>query len=226
MNKELFRTWYKVLYNKLLNTSYFTSLITSLNNEYKEGYIFPKKKNVFNCFKLTNYNDLRVVVLGKHSYTTKDSLGIPFSNNDNIRESSFSPSLLKIKDCIERDVKDGVYLDFDPTLKNWGEQGVLLLNTSLTSSKEDGDSHRKYWNRFIKNIISIIDDNKSGIIFLLWGPEAREYKKLINNKKHYILEYTSPMYAVNNNIDWKCPHFKEVNKIIEQNNGKEFIINW
>lgn len=225
MYKNLFKTWYSILYPNLISNNYFNKLITFLNKEYKTKQIYPKKQDVFNCFKLTNYHDLKVVILGNEPYFNK-ATGLAFANKDNIRESVFSPSLLKIKDCIERDIKDGLYLDFDPTLEKWAKQGILLLNTSLTVVNNKPYSHEKYWNKFTKNVIKTINDEKTSIIFLLWGPEAREYKDLINHKRHYILEYTNPIYAVNNNIDWKCPHFKEVNNILEQNNGREFIVNW
>ena len=225
--KKVFKTWYNPL-SKHLNkqSNYYNKLFEFLNLSYKVKLIYPEKKNVFKTLQLTDYNNLKVVIVGEDSYPNNKATGIAFANEDNIRESSFSPSLLKIKDCIEQNVYNGLYLNFDPTLENWCEQGVLLLNTSLTAEANNANSHTKYWNRFITNLLTTVNENKTGIIFCFWGNQAKQFKDLINTNHHYILEYINPSEAVIQNIDWKCTHFNDINTIITKNNGKSECIEW
>lgn len=225
MNKSLLETWYNPL-EQFINTEYMKKLFTFLNKEYNNKIVYPNKNKVFRVFQKTNYNEVRVIILGQDPYPDGSGTGVAFANEDNIRESSFSPSLIKIKDCIERTNKDGLYIDFDPTLEKWIKQGVLLLNSSLTVVKNKPGSHTIYWKNFIKEIIKILNNNKTGLIFCLWGNQAKQFKQFINSSNHYILECSHPASACYNNVDWDCNHFNKINQIITEQNGEEFKINW
>ena len=223
-SSKLFNTWNGPI-NKLIESNYFNGLLNFLKKNYKYLNICPEQKNVFKAFELTDYNNLKVVILGKDPYSDgKSATGLAFANED--KGGVISPSLVKIKECIETTIYNGLNLDFNPNLESWAEQGVLLLNTALTVEKDKIGSHEIYWKEFTKTVIETINDNHSGIIFMLWGKDAQAFDILINKKKHYVLKDRHPAYADYNNIAWNCNHFTEANKLIEENNGKEFCIKW
>lgn len=209
--EQLFKSWYIYL-KDFLNQEYFQKLFLFINESYKQKVIYPDKKNIFKALQQTNFSELRVVLIGDNPYQGNKATGLAFANEDNIRESTFSPLLLDVKDNIEQEIYNGLYLGFDPTLENWSKQGVLLLNKSLTVEANKPDSHTKYWNRFFREIITIINENKTGIIFCFMESENSELKKLINTNIHYIVDEEYP--------------FKEINNIIEKNNGKSELIIW
>lgn len=228
LNKQIFSTWYPCLKSFVDNSNYFDNLIKFIEGSYKKSFISPgKRKDIFKPFQIGDYSKVRVVILGDGLYSNSEATGLAFANTDKkLRESDFSPSLLKIKDTVEESVKDGLYLNFDPTLENWSEQGVLMLNTSLTCIYKDPKSHAKYWNRFIKYILQTINDEKTGIIFCLWGDYAQSFREIINQKNHYVLECENPIDSVIKNKKWDCDHFERINEIITQQNGGQYCINW
>lgn len=210
--KLLFNDWYPYLKELLNNSVYYNNLFVYINEIYKQKVIFPEKRYIFNAFRMTSFKDLRVVILRNEPYGNSKDIGLAIANKDDIRESSFSPYLHKLRQDIERELYNGFQLNFDPTLTHWCEQGVLLLNTALTVESNKPGSHFKYWNRFTKDIISIINNNKTGIIFCMLDTNTSQYKELINENVHYIIDSDFP--------------YKEINKLIEQSNGKEFKIFW
>jgi len=231
MQKEVyevvFNTWSKPLLN-LLQTEYFQKLVNFLNKAYASKIVYPNKLNIFKAFKLTTYNELKVVIIGKGPYSFNNmATGLAFANEDSIiGDEKLSPSLLKIKQCVEQNVYNGFKLNFDQTLESWAKQGVLLLNTSLSVENGKINSHYKYWVKFIIKTIETINDNNSGIIFLLWGEDAQNYEEYISLSKNYVLKFNHPSWAVENKIPWNCNHFTKANEIIKRNNGSEFCIEW
>lgn len=223
---KLFGDWNNYL-KDFFKSNYIHNLFLFINEVYNSNTkVEPlTKSKIFKAFKLTQMKDLKVVIIGQDPYPDGSATGLAFANEDEVRGVT-SPSLLKISECIEQNVKQGFNLDFDPTLISWAEQGVLLLNTALTVQKYKIGSHSKYWKKFTTEIIKTINDNKPGTVFLLWGEHAKSYKHLINKDLHYVLEYYHPSYAARNKFFWNCTHFNEVNKIIEENNGKSECINW
>jgi uracil-DNA glycosylase len=230
MDEEVFEivfdTWVKPLYN-LLKTDYFYRLTDFIGKSYDKTTVYPNKKYIFKAFKECPYKDLKIVILGKDPYPDGSATGLAFANSDlKMGDSKLSPSLKVIKDCIENSIYDGLNLDFDQTLTSWSKQGVLLLNTALTVERHIIGSHHKYWQKFTSEVLKIINDNNSGIIFMLWGKEAQMYEDYISLTRHYVLKCNHPSWAARNNISWDCNHFVKANELIEKNNGKEYCIKW
>lgn len=213
----------------LFDSSYMAKLLSFIQQENKVGIVYPKQKDIFKAFKLTNFEDVRVVIIGQDPYFTEsngipDATGLAFANP--IEKLNPNSSLEMIWKCIERSCYNGVRLDFDYTLEEWAEQGVLLLNTALTVKKYSAGSHTKPWDNFTKYILQCLNAKKTGLHFCFWGNHAKEYNYHINDKKHFKYEFTHPAYAARQGIDWGCPHFKDINVKIAEQNGEEFCIRW
>ena len=190
--------------------------------------IYPLQKNIFNAFKYTAWDNVKVVILGQDPYHTPNIAdGLAFSSG---KEKTCPPSLKNILKEIEDDVYKGLNLETysftDYSLKRWAEQGVLLLNTSLTVEEGLPGSHLEIWKDFTKNVIKLLNLEKNSVIFLLWGEKAKQYKVLINPEKHYILEAAHPSPLSAHNGFFGCKHFSKTNEIIESINGKENSIKW
>ena len=219
--KQIGEGWAKRLQGTL-KSEYMNKLMDFLNTEFKEKKIYPEKANVFRAFRETSYEELKVVILGQDPYyKEKMATGLAFGNRFDV--VGYSPSLIKIFQQVEREFHDGLYLDFDWSMQDWANQGVLMLNTALTVIHGNPGSHSKPWDKFTTAVINEINEYNSGIIFLLWVAHAKKYKSIIGGH-HHVLMYEHPAYAVRQSRDWKCPHFKEVNKILEEKYGE--IIKW
>jgi uracil-DNA glycosylase len=209
----------------MLDTFYFKKLLQFIVKEYGDKDVVPEiRTEIFDAFKYTDYKKLKVVIIGDEPYHDYNSIGIAFANVERIGDIP-SPALLKIIDCIEYNVLNGLYLA-EHELTNWCEQGILMLNTSLTSQLNHKGSHHKYWNKFTRETLTKLSEEQTGIIYCLWGSQAQSFKEFINPKMNYILEYNSPQDAVESDKDWNCPHFKEINDILENNYGKSECIDW
>jgi len=210
-----------------VKSDYFVNLIKNLSRSYDKSEIYPNKKDVFRIFRNSDPKNIKVVILGQDPYTTGHANGYAFANNDDA--INLSPSLNKIFKCIETQY-DTTLIDPDVTLENWVRQGVFLYNTALTVQKGMVNSHLEIWNDFTKFIINFIIDNNAGVIFCLWGNKSQHAfnSSVKTSKKNFYEKLTCPhpAYACDNNIDWNCTHFKQVNEIIEGQNGKEFCIKW
>lgn len=179
--------WDKIL-SEEKEKEYFKKLIFFLNNENKTKTIYPKKEDLFKALKYTDYEDVKVVILGQDPYHGEgEANGLCFSVNNGIK---IPPSLRNIF----KELKEDLNINRTNTdLTDWAKQGVLLLNTVLTVEKDKPFSHRnKGWEIFTDSIISKLNEREKMIIFVLWGSAAREKKKLITNKIHKIVESTHP----------------------------------
>ena len=168
---------------------YFVSMLKHLQIEYKNKIIFPPKKDVFKALRLTDYDDIKVVIIGQDPYHgTGEAEGLSFSVQDGIRKP---PSLKNIF----KELKDDLGYD-EPesgSLIKWAKEGVLLLNAILTVEKDKPLSHKRLeWERFTDEIIKKINEKETPVVFILWGAYARSKKRLITDKKHYIIESPHP----------------------------------
>jgi uracil-DNA glycosylase len=220
----ILQTWYPFFNKFLLNDKYINKLVEFLNEQYILNNIYPLKKDIFNCFKFTKYNDLQVVILSDEPYIDGSSNGVAFGINEDIGKD-INSSLIQMQETIERDVKDGLYF-MDLSCERWTKQGVLMLNSALTVIKNNKYSHGIYWRYFTKYLLLNLSKEKTGIIYCLWGKQAQSYKKYINADNNYILEFEHPSDASKKGVDWNCTHFNDINKIIEDNNGKSECIIW
>ena len=212
--------WKKLLLNEF-KKKYMKELTQFLISEKKTYTIFPSQDNIFNCLNLTPFNKIKVVILGQDPYHNEGQAhGLAFSVKNKIK---IPPSLLNIFHEIKTDVQ--IKNDKNGNLTKWGEQGVLLLNSVLTVRKNEPASHQnKGWETFTDKVISIISDQKKGVIFMLWGKNANKKSHLIDTSKHHILSssHPSPLSAYRGFLGSK--HFSQCNYLLNKENKKE--INW
>ncbi|MBQ6510836.1 uracil-DNA glycosylase [Candidatus Saccharibacteria bacterium] len=191
---------------------YFKELSEFLSNEYEKKTIFPKKAQVFSAFT-TDLNEVKVVILGQDPYHTPGAAhGLAFSVPNS---QPIPPSLINIYKEIDSDI--GSHANKTGYLKNWQDQGVLLLNNVLTVEAHKAGSHRNHgWETFTEATIRYLDETKDHLVFLLWGRDARNKKPLINQEKHLILEaaHPSPLSAYNGFFG--CKHFSKTNDQLEK----------
>lgn len=182
-----------------------------LKKEYSERTIYPSMYDIFNCFKYTPLKDLKAVILGQDPYhNAGQAMGLSFSVPNGIIPP---PSLVNIYKELQSDL--GVAPVKSGDLTKWAKNGVLLLNTSLTVRSGMANSHKNIgWEVFTDSVIKKISDNKENVVFLLWGGNARSKKKLIDTKKHLVLEcaHPSPLSAYNGFFG--CKHFSKTNEYL------------
>ena len=168
---------------------YFTNLINFIKKEYKEKTIYPKQNEVFNAFRYTDFDDIKVVILGQDPYHGPNQAeGLSFSVSNEVLKP---PSLQNIFKELESDL--GIQFPEENSLKPWAKQGVLLLNAVLTVEEHKPTSHKdKGWETFTNSVIKILNKREKPIVFILWGSYARAKKELITNPKHLIIESVHP----------------------------------
>jgi uracil-DNA glycosylase len=200
---------------KELDSSLFQSILNTIKNERKTYNIFPKDNDIFNAFNYTKLDNLKVVILGQDPYHGRGQAhGLSFSVPNNMKTP---PSLKNIFKELNTDLE--LPISKSGNLEKWAKQGVLLLNSTLTVREKEPGSHQKIgWEELTDSIITKISNDKSGIIFLLWGKFAQEKSMLINNKKHYILTAAHPSPFSAYRGFFGCKHFSKTNEILKQNN--------
>ncbi|GAA0862428.1 uracil-DNA glycosylase [Paraclostridium tenue] len=168
---------------------YYLELRQFLKSEYETQVIYPDMYNIFNALKYTSYKDTKVLILGQDPYHGENQAhGLAFSVKPGVR---IPPSLLNMYKELHTDL--GCFIPNNGYLVSWAEQGVLLLNTALTVRAHQANSHKgKGWEVFTDNIIKLLNLRANPVIFVLWGNNARNKKKLIDTNKHYIIESAHP----------------------------------
>lgn len=199
---------------------YFQKLINFVDNEYKTKIIYPEYDNIYNALKYTDYNEVKVVILGQDPYHGEgEAHGLSFSLLPNIKRT---PSLNNIFKELYSDL--GIKRE-NNTLTDWAKQGVLLLNAILTVEKDKPASHaNRGWEQFTDNIISRINECDRPIVFILWGNYARSKKVLITNSKHLIIESPHPSPFSARTGFFNSKPFSRTNEFLEKNNIKK--IEW
>lgn len=199
---------------------YFVELSKFLHEEYEKKTIFPRKEMVFRAFA-TDLNDVKVVILGQDPYHTPGAAeGLAFSVPNS---QPIPPSLINIYKEIDSDI--GHHVNPTGHLRNWQQQGVLLLNTVLTVEAHKAGSHRgKGWETFTTEVIKYLNDTRPHLVFLFWGRDARNKKALIDTSKHLVLEapHPSPLSAYSGFFG--CKHFSKCNEFLTKNG--ETPIEW
>lgn len=213
MNVTIHESWKKRLDNEF-SKPYFANLVRFVKQEYKEHTCYPPGSQIFSAFDHCSFDDVKVVIIGQDPYHGyRQANGLCFSVFDNI---AHPPSLVNIFKEIEQDI--GTPYPSSGNLKRWADQGVLLLNATLTVRANIAGSHqRKGWEQFTDSIISMISDQKRGVIFLLWGGFAKQKTKLINLKNHHVLTsgHPSPLSA-NRGYWFGNRHFSKTNSLLAQ----------
>lgn len=213
MNVDIHPSWKPYLESEF-KKPYFKDLLQFVKMEYKSYACFPPENQIFNAFNHCHFDDVKVVIIGQDPYHDEGQAhGLCFSVNDDVKHP---PSLINIFKEIETDL--GITYPKSGNLMRWADQGVLLLNASLTVRAQIAGSHQnKGWELFTDEIIKIISDKKENIVFLLWGGFAKKKVKLINPVKHKILlsGHPSPLSA-NRGYWFGNKHFSKTNYLLEQ----------
>ena len=210
MRQILKNDWNELLKDEF-SKDYYLSLREFLKNEYTTKIIYPDKYDIFNALHYTSYKDLKVVILGQDPYHGPNQAhGLSFSVSPGVK---IPPSLLNIYKELNSDL--GCYIPNNGYLKKWADQGVLLLNTSLTVRAGEANSHKnKGWEIFTDKIISLINEKTDPVVFLLWGNNAINKKKLITNKQHLILSSTHPSPLSASRGFFGSKPFSKINKFL------------
>lgn len=200
---------------------YFANIVKFVNTVYKEKTIFPPKARILSALDITDYNDVKVVILGQDPYHgIGEANGLAFSVNDGVK---IPPSLKNIYKELHDDL--GVEIPNTGNLESWAKEGVLLLNSVLTVEKDKPASHKNIgWETFTDSIIKKLNERDKPIVFILWGNFAKSKKELITNPKHLVLTSSHPSpFSVNYGFFGSKP-FSKTNEFLRRNGIKE--IDW
>lgn len=199
---------------------YFRNLGIFVKNEYKTKTVFPNYENIFDALRFTDYDEVKVVILGQDPYHgLGEAHGLSFSVREGIK---MPPSLLNIFKELYNDL--GIKRT-KTDLTDWAKEGVLLLNSIMTVEKDKPLSHKnKGWEIFTDTIISKLNDREDPVIFVLWGSFARSKKELITNSRHKIIESVHPSPLSANRGFFGSKPFSKINKYLKDMTKEE--IKW
>ena len=199
---------------------YFRKLGIFVKNEYKTKTVFPPYNNIFDALRFTDYDEVKVVILGQDPYHgLGEAHGLSFSVKENV---AMPPSLQNIFKELYSDL--GLKRT-KSDLTDWAKEGVLLLNSIMTVVKDKPLSHKdKGWEIFTDNIISKLNEREEPVIFVLWGNFARSKKELITNSRHKIIESVHPSPLSANRGFFGSKPFSKINNYLKEM-GKDSI-NW
>lgn len=198
-----------------INKDYFKNLICFVDNEYESKLCYPEYDNIFRAFNL-DYNDVKCVILGQDPYINGEAMGLSFSVPNDIKTP---PTLINIFKELKSD------LNINRTqsdLSDWACQGVLLLNAILTVEAKKSLSHKnKGWEKFTDCVFEKLN-MRDGIVFILWGNDARKKAKLLTNKNNLIIESSHPSPLGCHKSFFGSKPFSRCNEFLKKNN-KEAI---
>lgn len=197
---------------------YFKKIVLYINRAYKESPIFPPKSHILRALSLTDYDDVKVVILGQDPYHgVGEANGLCFAVNNGIK---LPPSLQNIYKELNSDL--GIPIAATGDLTCWAKEGVLLLNSVLTVEKDKPASHKNLgWETFTDEIISKVNEKEKPVVFILWGNFAKTKKRLITNPKHLVIESSHPSpFSCRYGFFGSRP-FSRTNKFLKKNNIKE-----
>lgn len=209
--------WDLVLQDEM-KKDYFKNLGAFVKSEYSKKIVYPKYENIFNALKKTDFDDVKVVILGQDPYHGENEAhGLSFSVLKGVKRP---PSLNNIFKELYNDV--GI-VRIENDLTDWAEQGVFLLNSIMTVVKDRPLSHKNCgWETFTDNLIKKLNEREKPVVFVLWGSYARSKKQLITNKQHLILESPHPSPLSANRGFFGSRPFSKINEFLEKN-GQEQI---
>ena len=207
MEVKIEKSWKEVLQTEF-DKPYFENLVGFVKQEYASHTIFPPAGQIFNAFNTCPFNNVKVVILGQDPYHgPRQAHGLCFSVNDGIQ---FPPSLQNIFKEINSDL--GIPMPKSGNLTRWAEQGVLLLNATLTVRASQAGSHQgRGWEEFTDAVIKIISEKSENVVFILWGSYAIKKKALIDASKHCILTAPHPSPLSSYRGFFGCKHFSQTN---------------
>lgn len=200
--------------NQEFEKPYYLKLRAYLKEEYRSKTIYPDMHDLFNALHYTDYPDVKVVILGQDPYHGPGQAhGLSFSVKPGI---ATPPSLVNIYKELNSDLN--CYIPNNGYLVKWAQQGVLLLNTSLSVRAGEANSHQQIgWHTFTSEVINSLNTHDTPIVFMLWGKHAQDHAALITNKQHLILKapHPSPLSAHRGFLG--CRHFSKANEFLIAN---------
>lgn len=213
------KNWNIVLEDEM-KKEYFKNLGIFVKQQYKSKTIFPPYENIFDALRFTDYNEVKVVILGQDPYHgLGEAHGLSFSVKKGVRKP---PSLQNIFKELYNDL--GIKRE-ESDLTDWAKEGILLLNSIMTVEKDKPLSHKeKGWEIFTDNVIKKLNDRIEPVVFILWGNYARSKKVLITNPQHKIIESAHPSPLSASRGFFGSRPFSKTNEFLKKNNIKE--INW
>lgn len=217
---DLEPSWLNLLHAEF-EKDYMHNLKQFLKHEKEAGHkVYPKGSDIFNAFNHTTFDNLKVVILGQDPYHgPNQAMGLSFAVH---RGVPVPRSLNNIYKELQTDIP-GFSIPNHGDLTPWADQGVLLLNATLTVQAGLAGSHQKKgWEIFTDTVIRTISEQKQGIVFLLWGRFAQAKAELIDQSKHHILKAAHPSPFSADSGFFGCKHFSKTNEIL-RNEGKEEI---
>ena len=213
-------SWDEILKDEY-QKDYFKNIAMFINKEYREKTIFPPKSNILRAFKLTDYDNVKVVILGQDPYHgINEANGLAFSVSKGVR---LPPSLQNIYKELYNDL--GITVSTNGDLEKWAREGVLLLNSVFTVEKDKPASHKNIgWEQFSDEVIKKVNEKNTPVVFILWGSFAKSKAKYITNPIHLVITspHPSPFSAYSGFFGSKP--FSRTNEFLRKNNIKE--IDW
>lgn len=206
---------------KEFESDYFKQIMEFVDEEYGKKTIYPPYDDIFNAFKLTDIDDVKVVILGQDPYHEEGQAhGLAFSTPEG------RPIPRSLKNIFKEINAEYDYpIPESGCLEDWAKQGVFLLNTVLTVEDGNANSHSKCgWQTFTDNVIKLLNEQTQPMVFLLWGKQAEKKKEFLTNPNHLVLvtSHPSPFSARRGFLG--SNHFKLANEFLKENNKKE--IDW
>ena len=221
MQVKIEESWREVLQPQF-DSVYFEMLTTFVRKAYQSATVYPPGAKIFEAFNRTPFDKVKVVILGQDPYHGPNQAhGLCFSVQDGIQPP---PSLINIYKELQKEYGVAVNMT-NGNLTRWADQGVLLLNATLTVEAGKAGSHQgKGWETFTDAAIKALSDRRDGLVFMLWGSYAQQKGRIIDRRKHLVLESSHPSpLSVYRGFDG-CGHFKKANQYL-QSHGQE-PINW
>jgi uracil-DNA glycosylase len=219
MQVKIEDSWKKVL-SEIFERDFFQHLVSYVKDEYQNHQVFPPGKEIFNAFYQCPFDAVKVVILGQDPYHGPGQAhGLSFSVKPGV---PFPPSLLNIL----KEIKSDIGKDMPPNgdLTRWAQQGVFLLNATLTVRANQAGSHQNQgWETFTDEVIKAISEHKKNVVFMLWGAYAQKKADLIDSGKHLVLKapHPSPLSAHRGFLG--CRHFSMANHYLNQKNIEPII---
>lgn len=220
MKVNIESSWHQVL-NEEFEKPYFATIKSHLVDSIQQNkIIYPPGKLIFNAFNSTPFHSVKVIIIGQDPYHNPgEAMGLCFSVPKGVK---VPPSLRNIYKEINKDL--GAPVPNHGDLTHWAQQGVFLLNAILTVEKNKPASHRKIgWQTFTDAVIQKLSEQRSGLVFLLWGNFAKGKKVLIDQNKHLVLESVHPSPLAGKAF-FDNHHFSQANAYLKEQN--QTVIDW
>ncbi|MDY4281603.1 MAG: uracil-DNA glycosylase [[Pasteurella] mairii] len=217
------KTWKEAIGQEKVQP-YFQHILRQVQEARNAGkVVFPPIEDIFTAFKLTEFDQVKVVILGQDPYHRPNQAhGLAFSVRPGVQPP---PSLQNIYKALSNDFADFVIPDNYGYLVQWAQQGVLLLNTVLTVEQGLANSHAHFgWETFTDRVIEALNQYRDHLVFLLWGSHAQKKGQFINRQKHYVLTAPHPSPLSAHRGFFTCQHFLKTNAYLRQHQLTE--INW